>query len=213
MKEKIQRFPSSPDPALCGMKCYTLRLNRMTLHTVLAQMNGSHKFFTWGFKCTLWNLRGFLQGTHKLKKDQYLYFFLFSKLSFKPGRETAVQVMFNEEMWITGYHSTRHHFWGVICTYYDFLKFELLRINIFFLKFPACLLVYLMGGGVLLLLVLLLRLLFLNYAPFPFFLLSLVVVKVPWTGLWLPSPAPAIPNSQVDEDQQAKCGSQLLFWK
>lgn len=73
-EEMIQLFLSSPDLWLCGMKCFPERLNRTTPHTALTQMNSSHKFFTLGFECTLWNLLGFLQGMYKLKKNQYFYF-------------------------------------------------------------------------------------------------------------------------------------------
>lgn len=140
-EEEIQCF-SLLISALCGIKCYMQCLNRMTRHTVLTQMNSSHKFFTWGFECTGWNLWGFLQGRYKLKKNQYFYFSYSLNFLLNLGRKIAVQVVLNEETWRSGHHSPGHHFGYAIWTKHKFLDLELLRI-IFLLTFPVCLLVYL----------------------------------------------------------------------
>lgn len=79
-------------PALHGTKCCALCPIKRTLHSALTQVQSSHKCFTGEGNvhhgiCEV----SYREGTN-LKNNQYFYFFLFSKLPFKPREGDSVQV-------------------------------------------------------------------------------------------------------------------------
>lgn len=150
----------------------------------------------------------------KLKNKQHFYFFLFSKLSFKPReRESCIgHAQWDVVRWVSQFQAS---FLGCHLHIKTFLELELLRM--FFPTYSSCLLISLPC---------------MKKSPLPHGVLLIcpdMKAVIPELCLYsfisrklksrcqsslkgsLTHFLPPFPHPSVDEDHQAKCGSQLLF--